>query len=65
MMETEKKMTEDERIITKEEFVDAVKEELIKLQLQDAGFDYAVAIATKAEVEAGAACGQLAIINEA
>jgi len=32
--------------------------------LEDAGYDNAVAIATKAEVEAGAACGQLAIINE-
>lgn len=46
---------------TKDEYV---KEELIKTQLAEAGFDYAVAIATKAEVEAGAACGQLAIINE-
>lgn len=26
--------------------------------------NYAVAIATKAEIENGAACGQLAIINE-
>lgn len=32
--------------------------------LDDAGYDHAVAIATKAEVEAGAACGQLAIITE-
>jgi adenine C2-methylase RlmN of 23S rRNA A2503 and tRNA A37 len=39
--------------------------EAIKQQLEQAGFDYAVAIATKAEVEAGAACGQLAIIAEA
>jgi adenine C2-methylase RlmN of 23S rRNA A2503 and tRNA A37 len=39
--------------------------ENIKQQLEEAGFDYAVAIATKAEVEAGAACGQLAIIAEA
>jgi adenine C2-methylase RlmN of 23S rRNA A2503 and tRNA A37 len=36
----------------------------IKEQLEEAGFDYAVAIATKAEVENGAACGQLAIIEE-
>lgn len=36
----------------------------ITKQLEEAGFDYAIAIATKAEVEAGAACGQLAIINE-
>lgn len=39
-------------------------EEAIKRQLENAGYDYAVAIATKAEVEAGAACGQLAIIDE-
>lgn len=36
----------------------------IKSKLEDAGFDYAVAIATNAEVEAGAACGQLAVIEE-
>jgi len=38
--------------------------EQIKNELQAAGFDFAVAIATKAEVEAGAACGQLAVIND-
>lgn len=38
--------------------------EQIKQQLEAAGFDYAVAIATQAEIEAGAACGQLAIISE-
>lgn len=38
--------------------------ETIKNQLDVLGFDYAVAIATKAEVEAGAACGQLAIVCE-
>lgn len=38
--------------------------ENIKQQLEEAGFDFAVAIATKAEVEAGAACGQLAIVAE-
>jgi hypothetical protein len=38
--------------------------ENIKNQLEVAGFDFAVAIATQAEIEAGAACGQLAIINE-
>jgi len=38
--------------------------ENIKNQLEDAGFEFAVAIATQAEIEAGAACGQLAIINE-
>ena len=36
----------------------------IKQQLEDAGYDFAVAIATQSEIEAGAACGQLAIINE-
>lgn len=38
--------------------------EMIKKELEDNGYDYAVAIATKAEVEAGAACGQLSIIIE-
>ena len=38
--------------------------EKIKTELEKAGFDYAVAVATKAEIEAGAACGQLAIIAE-
>jgi hypothetical protein len=37
--------------------------EQIQQQLEEAGFDYAVAIATQAEVEAGAACGQLSIIT--
>ena len=31
-------------------------------QLEQAGYDFAVAIATQAEINAGAACGQLAII---
>jgi adenine C2-methylase RlmN of 23S rRNA A2503 and tRNA A37 len=35
----------------------------IKNQLENAGYDYAIAVATKAEVEAGAACGQLAILG--
>lgn len=39
-------------------------EERIKKQLQEEGYDYAVATATKAEIEAGAACGQLAIVTE-
>ncbi len=33
-------------------------------QLEMNGYDAAVAIATKAEIEAGAACGQLSIIDE-
>jgi hypothetical protein len=36
----------------------------IKKQLAEEGYDFAVAIATLAEIEAGAACGQLAIISE-
>jgi len=33
-------------------------------QLEKAGYDHAVAVATQAEIEAGAACGQLSIIGE-
>lgn len=36
----------------------------IKSQLEAAGFDFAIAIATEAEISAGAACGQLAILGE-
>lgn len=36
--------------------------ERIKEQLDELGYDYAVAIATQSEIENGAACGQLAII---
>jgi len=36
----------------------------IKKELAENGYDYAVAIATEAEIEAGAACGQLSIITE-
>lgn len=39
-------------------------EQEIKKQIEKAGYDYAVAIATKAEIEAGAACGQLSIIEQ-
>lgn len=38
--------------------------EEIRKQLEEAGFDYAVAVATQAEIDAGAACGQLSIIVE-
>lgn len=38
--------------------------EKIKNELEAAGFDFAVAIATNAEVQAGAACGQMALISE-
>lgn len=37
--------------------------EVIKRQLEHLGYDYAVAIATQSEIENGAACGQLAIIE--
>lgn len=36
----------------------------IKDKLEKTGYDYAVAIATQAEIDAGAACGQLSIIIE-
>ena len=39
--------------------------EKIKEQLERMGYDYAVASATKSEIENGAACGQLSIIAEA
>jgi len=38
-------------------------ENIVK-ELKEAGFDFAIAIATKAEIENGAACGQLAIVTE-
>ena len=38
--------------------------EKIKEQLEQAGYDYAIEIATQAEIEAGAACGQLSLIVE-
>ena len=38
--------------------------EKITQGLESAGYDYAVAIATEAEITAGAACGQLSIITE-
>jgi len=38
--------------------------ETIKNELESFGYDYAVAIATNAEIENGAACGQLSIILE-
>lgn len=38
--------------------------EKIKEELDKMGYDYAIAIATQAEIENGAACGQLAIITE-
>lgn len=38
-------------------------ENIVK-SLENAGYDFALAIATKAEVEAGAACGQLSLVTE-
>lgn len=38
--------------------------EKIIAELESHGYDYAVAIATEAEIKAGAACGQLSIITE-
>lgn len=35
----------------------------IMKQLEQAGYSAAIAIATNAEIEAGAACGQLAIVT--
>ena len=36
----------------------------IETELKTAGYDFAVAIATEAEINANAACGQLAIVTE-
>ncbi|MDD5649999.1 MAG: hypothetical protein PHF86_06235 [Candidatus Nanoarchaeia archaeon] len=38
--------------------------EKIKEQLESFGYDYAVAVATQAEIKVGAACGQLSIVTE-
>lgn len=38
--------------------------EKIKQQLEESGYDYAVAVATQSEIKNGAACGQLSIITE-
>ena len=38
--------------------------ETIVNELKEAGFEFGIAFATKAETENGAACGQLAIITE-
>lgn len=38
--------------------------EQIRQALEEVGYDYAVAIATQAEIDAGAACGQLSLIVE-
>ena len=33
-------------------------------ELKEAGYDYGVAFATQAEINAGAACGQLSLVLE-
>ncbi len=33
--------------------------------IEDSGFDGAIAIATEAEIQAGAACGQMCLVTEA
>lgn len=38
--------------------------EKIYEQLKKENYEFAIAIATQAEIEAGAACGQLAIISD-
>ena len=38
--------------------------DLIKKQLDENGYDYAVAIATQDEIKSGSACGQLSIVVE-
>lgn len=38
--------------------------EEMKRQLEEAGYDFAIAVATKSEIDNGAACGQLSIITE-
>ena len=38
--------------------------EEMKRQLEEAGYDFAIAVATKSETDNGAACGQLSIITE-
>jgi len=38
--------------------------ERIQNELNAAGYDNAIAVATEEEIEAGAACGQLSIITE-
>ena len=38
--------------------------EKIKKELEKEGYAYAIAIATKAEIKANAACGQLGLVKE-
>lgn len=36
----------------------------IQNELEEAGYDHAIAFATQCEIDAGAACGQLSIVSE-
>lgn len=36
----------------------------VQEQLKEAGYDFAVAIATQEEIKNGAACGQLSLVTE-
>lgn len=38
--------------------------EVMKRQLEESGYDFAIAVATQSEIDNGAACGQLSIITE-
>ena len=40
------------------------EQERIQAQLEEAGYDHALAFATQYEIDAGAACGQLSIVAE-
>ena len=44
--------------------LEVLKMEKIIKELEEKGYDYAIAIVTQTEIEAGAACGQLSIIVE-
>lgn len=46
--------------------VRGVKRNMIDIinKLKESGYDYGIAIATQAEIQAGAACGQLSLIVE-
>ena len=38
--------------------------EEMKMQLEEAGYDFAIAVATQSEIDNGATCGKLSIITE-
>ena len=53
----------EEKLILKFKYIN-IMEESIKKQLEENGYDFAVAVATQSEIENGAACGQLSIITD-